>query len=54
MFTVGGGGTILHYNGTSWTTQASGTLGGLVAVWGNSGTQVIVVGDQGTVLRGSP
>lgn len=50
-FAVGGLGTILHYDGTSWTGQASGTTANLNAVWGDRATgEVFAVGDNGTVL----
>src|SRR5207302_650788 len=40
VFVVGEGGKILHYNGTSWAAQLSGTTQFLDAVWGASGSDV--------------
>src|SRR5439155_245664 len=37
VFAVGTGGTILHYDGTSWTVQPSGTPQVLYGVWGSRG-----------------
>jgi hypothetical protein len=48
VFAVGEGGTILHYNGSSWTPMASVTTADyldLSGVWGISGTDVFAVGD---------
>jgi hypothetical protein len=49
---VGYGGTILHYNGTSWSSVSSGTTRFLFGVWGTSASDVWVVGDVGTILHG--
>lgn len=51
VFAVGAAGTILHYDGSSWSSMTSGTSLSLYAVWGTSGAHVIAVGDQGTILR---
>jgi hypothetical protein len=40
VFTVGNGGTILDYNGSTWTTMPSGTTVGLCRVWGNAANNV--------------
>ena len=53
MFVVGGFLGVLHYDGTAWAVQSSPAPDVLFAVWGSSGTQVIAVGDFGTVVRGS-
>ena len=44
VFAVGGGGTILHYDGSSWSGMSSGTSNGLAGVWGSSGSDVFAVG----------
>lgn len=44
VFAVGGAGTILHYDGTSWTPMAWGAGFGFEGVWGSSGTDVYAVG----------
>lgn len=50
IWAVGSGGVIRHWNGTTWSTQNSGTTENLNAIHGN-GTLVFAVGDAGTVLR---
>ncbi|MGH7529235.1 MAG: hypothetical protein ACREMN_02540 [Gemmatimonadales bacterium] len=47
VFAVGGGGTILHYDGIAWTAHASGTSADLWDVWGISPTNVFAVGRTG-------
>ena len=55
VFAVGLGGTILHYDGVSWTAQSSGTTKTLNGIWGTSaGDTIFVVGDSGTVRRRTP
>ena len=51
VFAVGSGGTILKYNGTSWSSMTSGTTNQLNSVWGSSGTNVFAVGIGGTILK---
>jgi hypothetical protein len=51
VFAVGNAGTILHFGGSAWSEQTSGTTAPLRAVWGSSGSNVYAVGDSGTVLR---
>ena len=51
VFAVGDAGTILHYDGTSWSPMSSGTTGSLRDVWGASGSNVFVVGSGGTILH---
>src|SRR6266513_4836849 len=46
---VGDGGKILHYDGTNWNVETSGTTSYLSAVWG-SGSNVFAVGGGGTIL----
>jgi hypothetical protein len=50
IFAVGKGGAILHYDGSTWTTEASSTTVDLRAVWGASG-EVFAVGAGGTILH---
>jgi hypothetical protein len=50
-YAVGASGTIVHYNGTSWSSQTSGTADTLYGVWGSSGTDVFAVGASGTILH---
>jgi hypothetical protein len=51
VFAVGARGTILHYDGTRWTQQLSGTGLDLAGVWGASGSDVFAVGEHGIVLH---
>ena len=51
VFTVGASGTILHYDGNSWSSMASGTTAALNGVWGSSGSNIFAVGDNGVILR---
>jgi hypothetical protein len=43
IWVVGDGGTILHWNGSAWSSARSGTLASLLAVWG-TGPDVWAVG----------
>jgi len=47
VFAVGDNGTILHYDGTDWSAQSSGTTAQLFDVWGSSATDVYAVGRGG-------
>ena len=51
VFAVGYEGTILHYNGTSWSAQNSGTTQDILSVWGNSASDVFAVGGNGVILH---
>ena len=51
VFAVGTGGTILHYDGSSWSAMSSGTTRSLYGVWGSSGNDVFAVGNGGTILH---
>lgn len=44
VFTVGGSGTILHFDGRSWTPMAWGKEFGFEGVWGSSNSNVYAVG----------
>lgn len=48
---VGELGTVVRYDGTSWSRMPSGTLYHLNAVWGSSRTNVLAVGEHGTILQ---
>jgi hypothetical protein len=48
---VGVGGTILHYDGATWSPMSSGTTNSLQAVWCSSGSDVFAVGYGGTILH---
>jgi len=49
-FAVGSKGTILKYDGTSWSKMTSDTTETLRGVWGRSADEVYAVGDDGTIL----
>ena len=50
VWAVGVGGTILFYDGTSWTAQAGGATDTLLGVSALNETHVWAVGDGGTIL----
>ncbi|WP_287153976.1 IPT/TIG domain-containing protein, partial [Candidatus Solincola tengchongensis] len=50
VWAVGAGGTILRYNGTSWTSQNSGTTNALYDVSAAAANRVWAVGYQGILL----
>lgn len=58
IFAVGDGGTILQFDGTSWTlvkvTNQPTFSTNLRAVWGTSNSNVYAVGDNGTILHYLP
>jgi hypothetical protein len=51
VWVVGLSGTILHYNGATWSSVASGTMELLEAVGGTSASDVWAVGLFGTILH---
>lgn len=51
VYAVGFRGTILHYDGTGWSSMVSGTPWELWDVWGTSATDVYAVGYLGTILH---
>jgi len=51
VWAVGGGGAILHYNGTNWAGQASGTFRHPARVSACDAGNAWAVGDGGTVLH---
>ena len=51
---VGDGGTIVQYDGSTWTPPVSGVTANLRAVWGSGSTNIYAVGDNGTVLHYLP
>jgi hypothetical protein len=53
VFAVGDSGTILHYDGSSWSSMTSGTSNDLEGVWGSSGSNVFATGEGGTILHHS-
>ena len=51
VFAVGPQGTIIHYDGTSWSIQDSGTTEDLNAVWGSASNDVFAAGGNGIILH---
>lgn len=51
VYATGDTGTILHYDGTAWTSMPSGTVSDLNGLWGSSPSDVYAVGGSGTVLH---
>ena len=51
MFAVGDGGTVVHYDGSAWKSDDSGTTFGLRDVWGSSLLGFFAVGEAGTILH---
>ena len=47
----GGSGTVLHWDGTSWSPVPSGESDGIAGVWASSRTAAWAVGDVGVILR---
>lgn len=52
IWAVGMNGTVLKYDGASWTRQTTGTTEVLRAVDGIDAANVWIVGDRGVILRG--
>jgi len=53
IWAVGNGGRIIKGNGTTWASQTSGTNNDLYAIWGTTTTNLITVGEAGTVRASS-
>ena len=51
VFAVGGRGVILHFDGSRWRHQESGTGKDLAAVWAGSRTEAFAVGLDGVILH---
>jgi hypothetical protein len=49
VWAVGTGGTVVHHDGTAWTSQQSGTAQSLNAIWGNP-HRLWAVGEHGSIL----
>jgi hypothetical protein len=48
---VGIDGTVLHWDGSGWSTRGVPTSETLLSVWGTSPTEVFVTGTTGTLLK---
>ena len=51
IWSVGGTGTIIRYNGTNWSSVTSPTLQNLYAIWGTAANNIWAVGVLGTIIR---
>ena len=51
IYALGQDGAILHYDGTAWTAETSGTTEKLNAIWGVTETNIYAVGENGTLLH---
>jgi hypothetical protein len=51
VWAVGEVGTILHWDGTSWSESPSGTNEDLADVWGSGAHDVWAVGYSGNILH---
>ena len=51
IFCVGEFGTIIYHDGSTWQSQASGTIYNLNGVWGTSGSDVFTAGDNETIIH---
>jgi hypothetical protein len=51
VFVVGDSGAVLHYDGSTWTTQSSGTTRALDGIWGVSKNDLFAVGSSGTIVH---
>jgi hypothetical protein len=51
MYAVGDNGTILFWNGSTWSQIKTQTTSNLNAVWGTGSNNIYAVGDSGTILH---
>jgi photosystem II stability/assembly factor-like uncharacterized protein len=51
VFAVGENGSILHFDGSQWRAQSSGTSYHLHALWGSAANNVFAVGNAGLILH---
>jgi hypothetical protein len=51
VFAVGMSGSILHYDGSTWTTMTNESGYYLYGVWGTSASDVFAVGSRGIILH---
>jgi hypothetical protein len=51
MWVGGTGGTILKYDGSTFTPLKTGVTATIRTLWGNNLTDVWAAGDSGTILR---
>ena len=51
VFAVGYAGTILQYDGFTWSPMVSGTTANLRGVWGDAQDEIYAVGNSGTIVK---
>lgn len=51
VYAVGDYGTVIHYDGTTWSPVTSGTTLDLFGIWGSSKNNIFAVGREGLILR---
>jgi hypothetical protein len=51
MYFVGDGGTILHFDGSSWTKMPSGTTKNILSIWGTSDNNIWAAGFNSTTAE---
>ncbi|MEI6125555.1 MAG: MopE-related protein [Pseudomonadota bacterium] len=51
VFAIGDYGTILHYDGSTWSKMPSGIDQNIFGVWGASGSNVFAVADSGKIIH---
>lgn len=51
VFVVGSGGSIAHFDGSTWTAQQSSVMDDLRDVWGSSADDVFAVGRNGALVH---
>src|SRR5262249_6197639 len=51
VWAVGAGGTILHFDGTTWAATPSGTTEAIYAIWGSGPTDLWAVSSAQKILR---
>ncbi len=47
------GGTVLHFDGTTWRTQDTNQTSNLYGMWGTSATNIVLGGSGKTLMRGT-
>jgi hypothetical protein len=50
VWAVGSVGSIMKWNGTTWTAQLSGTTDDLKGIWGSDANHIWAVGDKGRIV----
>lgn len=51
IWAAGGGGTLMHFDGGTWSAVPSGVSSGLSSLWGSSSSDVWAVGAGGKILH---